>query len=593
MEVASVLKNFGEHKKIIASVALILAVVLFLVFRSSGPDPENVAANDEGPMPEAATAAAQAAAYAGQAANTASLFSLLTEGSSSLGWERVSQAWEEVIQTWEEADSIVAYYRAEAAAARAVELARSAFDRESDNAEFLYEKARFDEDYGAAGESLAVETAARAVVAAAEAALRASNDAIEAAEHAKDERPGDAFDSVRETEDWAIEAAKAADEALWQSSAEGIEAAVAEEEAAVRAAAEVAAAEEEAAVRAAAEVAAAEEEAAAAYAAAIREEVDAMADQAAGILAEAEAAAAGAAENARAAADSAKLAEETAEEAGPAARAAAAGARGAAEDAESAAEAAAQSRLAVESAVAEISTAAEAVSTTTDQEELDNAHTIAFDAFNVIFAIGRTVPDVVASAERAAAQAQANVRATEAEIRAEQEGIAHAVTEAQHAYQAQEAAREVVSRRGGEYLVYSPREWRTAEDLSRTDYETPIIAWVDSVRTYADAMHALAALDPAYTGRALATEEYATASQAVLQAAQRLDDAIYEVDRYGQNDRDALNHVSQLGAITPVVAGAAVRADTHAPDYAATVAAQWASAYVAQHYAHGRAITGQ
>ena len=122
-------------------------------------------------MPEAATAAAQAAAYAGQASDAASSFSLLVEDSSS--WGMVSQAWEEVVQAWEEADSIVTYYRAEAAAGRAARLARSAFDRESDNAEFLYERARFEEDYGPAGESVAIEIAAQAVVAAAEAVLRA------------------------------------------------------------------------------------------------------------------------------------------------------------------------------------------------------------------------------------------------------------------------------------------------------------------------------------------------------------------------------------------------------------------------------------
>ena len=311
-------------------VLALLAIVLFLVSRSGGADPENVTANDEGPIPEAAIAAAQAAAYAEQAANTASVFFLLTDGPSSSGWERVSQAWEEVIQAWEQADSIVAYYRAEAAAGRALELTRSAFDRESDNAEFLYDKARFDEEYRAAGESLAVGTATRAVVAAAQAAFRASNSAIEAAQHVEDERPADAFGSVREAGEWVIQAATAADEVVWQSSDKGIYAAVAEEEAAARAAAE-----------------------------------------------------------------------------------------------------------------------------------------------------------------------------------------------------------------------------------------------------------------------AVAAEEYAIASQAVFQAPQRLDDAIYEVDRYGQNDRDARSHVSQLGAISPVVAGAAVRADTYAPDYAAALAAQWASDLVAQHYARGRAITGQ
>ena len=310
-----------QNKKVVVGLLLALvAVVIFLVFRSGGTDPEEVSAHAEGPIPEAATAAAQAAAYAGQAAGTASGFSLDTEASVSADWDRVVQAWEEVVEAWEEADSIVAYYRAEAAAGRAVELARSAFDRESANARFLYEEARFAEDYGTAGEHLAVESAARATVVAAEAALRASNSAIEAAQHVSDERPGDAFDSVREAGQWAIEAAKAADEALWQSSAQGVEAAVAEEEAEARAVAAAAVAEEEAEARAVAAAAtaaaeeeaayaAAEEEAAAAAAAAeeaaaaaaaaaeeaaaaaMREEIDAMAAQAASILAEVGAAA--------------------------------------------------------------------------------------------------------------------------------------------------------------------------------------------------------------------------------------------------------------------------------------------------------------
>ena len=259
-----------------------------------------------------------------------------------------------------------------------------------------------------------------------------------------------------------------------------------------------------------------------------------------------------------AAADSAEGAAESAEGAGPAAQAAVASAEGAAESASLAAEAAAEAMVAVESAVGNIEAAADGVSTTTDLEELGSAYNIAADALNTAITVGSEVASLAAGAVGEAARAQSEFRAAEAEVAAGEQALSQALANAQTAYQDQEAFREVVNRRAVEYLAYSPREWRTAEELSNTDYESPVAQWADAVRRYADAIWALAALDPAYADRANAAEEYATASQAVFQTAREMDDAVYDADRRGPNDYRVLNHVGQLEAITQVAAGAAV-----------------------------------
>ena len=270
---------------------LVLAVGAFFVVASGEPDPETVEANPEGPIPEAATAAAQAAAYALQAANTAAASSKAAETSPAPDWERVAQAWEDVVRAWGDAESIIAYYTAEAAAARAEEITRTAVNQEVAHAGFLYEEARFAEDSAAAGESQAIQATAFAVGVAAEAALRASNSATEAAEYAEARRPQSAFESAREAADWSIAAARAAEVAEWQSSPEGIESLIAEAtaaaEAAVAEAAEAAAAKEGAAREAArvAEEAAQAEVARVAEAAAAEKAAEEAAEKAAEELA--------------------------------------------------------------------------------------------------------------------------------------------------------------------------------------------------------------------------------------------------------------------------------------------------------------------